>query len=74
VCVRPVLLRRIDTVTGVIMIIDVPCGATLGTVGRSFGNSEPSTPRDLALPDVATLEQLVERVVEPGDHQSGATW
>lgn len=46
----------------------------LGTVGRSFGNSEPSTLRDLALPDVATLEQLVERVVEAGDHQSGATW
>lgn len=41
------------------------------TVGRSFGNgeAEPSSPRDLALPDVATLDQLVTRVVEAGGHQ-----
>jgi hypothetical protein len=37
---------------------------------RSFGNSEPSTPRDLALPNVAILEQLVVRVVETGKDQS----
>ena len=36
------------------------------TVGRSFGNSETSTPRDLAPPNVAILEQLVVRVVEAG--------
>ena len=40
------------------------------TVGRSSGNSEPSTPRDLALPNVAILEQLVARVVETGKDQS----
>jgi integrase len=40
------------------------------TVGRSFRNSEPSTPRDLALPHVAILEQLVARVVEAGKDQS----
>ena len=40
------------------------------TVGRSFGNSEPSSPRELALPDVRTLEVLVERVIEAGGHQS----
>jgi integrase len=40
------------------------------TVGRSFGNSETSTPRDLALPNVAILEQLVVRVVEAGKDQS----
>ena len=31
VCVHPVPLRRIDTVTGVVEIIDVPCGATLAS-------------------------------------------
>ena len=40
------------------------------TVGRPFGKSEPSTPRDLALPNVAILEQLVARVVEAGKDQS----
>jgi integrase len=40
------------------------------TVGRSSGHSEPSTPRDLALPNVAILEQLVARVVEAGNDQS----
>ncbi|HET9777673.1 MAG TPA: site-specific integrase [Propionibacteriaceae bacterium] len=40
------------------------------TVGRSFRSSEPSTPRDLALPNVAILEQLVARVVEAGNDQS----
>lgn len=39
------------------------------TVGRSFGNSEPGSPRDLALPDVATLDRLVEAVVEAGGHR-----
>ena len=40
------------------------------TVGRSSDNSEPSTPRDLALPNVAILEQLVARVIEAGKDQS----
>ncbi|MDF2146955.1 tyrosine recombinase XerC [Knoellia sp. p5-6-4] len=41
------------------------------TVGRSFGNSaEPGSPRDLALPDVATLDRLVEAVIEAGGHQA----
>jgi len=40
------------------------------TVGRSVGNSEPSAPRDLALPNVAIHEQLVVRVVEAGRDQS----
>jgi hypothetical protein len=35
-----------------------------------LGNSEPSTPGDLALPNVAILEQLVVRVVEAGKDQS----
>jgi integrase len=39
------------------------------TVGRVFGNSEPGSPRDLALPDVATLDRLVAAVVEAGDNQ-----
>ncbi|MFC8504673.1 tyrosine recombinase XerC [Pedococcus sp. NPDC057267] len=39
------------------------------TVGRSFGNSEPGSPRELALPDVVTLDRLVEAVVEAGGHQ-----
>ena len=42
------------------------------TVGRSFGSAdqEPPSPRDLALPDVETLERLVDRVVEAGGHQA----
>jgi integrase len=40
------------------------------TVGRSPVVATPSSPRDLALPDVATLELLVTRVVEAGRHQS----
>jgi len=36
------------------------------TVGRSSGNSEPNTPRDLALLDLAILDQLVARAVEAG--------
>lgn len=40
------------------------------TVGRSFGNAaELGSPRDLALPDVATLDRLVEAVIEAGGHQ-----
>lgn len=39
------------------------------TVGRSFGNSDPGSPRELALPDVVTLDRLVEAVVEAGGHQ-----
>lgn len=41
------------------------------TVGRSAGTSAPSSPRDLALPDVATLDGLVVTVIEAGSHQ---TW
>ena len=42
------------------------------TVGRSLtgAEKEPANPRDLALPDVATLDQLVAKVVEAGGHQS----
>ncbi len=42
------------------------------TVGRSFGNeeSEQGSPRDLALPDIPTLDRLVAAVVEAGGHQS----
>jgi integrase len=44
------------------------------TVGRSFGNddtqAEQSSPRDLALPDVPTLDRLVSAVVNAGGHQS----
>ena len=29
VCIRPIPLRRLDTVTGTSEIIDVPCGSTL---------------------------------------------
>jgi integrase len=41
------------------------------TVGRSFGDStsEPASPRELALPNVATLDGLVGAVVETGGHQ-----
>lgn len=39
------------------------------TVGRSFGNTEPGSPRDLALPDVVSLDRLVEAVIEAGGHQ-----
>jgi len=40
-------------------------------VSRSFGNvdSGPSSPRDLALPDVEALGRLVAAVVESGGHQ-----
>ncbi len=42
------------------------------TVGRSVGNNdkEQGSPRDLALPDVPTLDRLVSAVVQAGDHQS----
>ncbi len=42
------------------------------TVGRSFGNDdkEQGSPRDLALPDVPTLDRLVSAVVQAGAHQS----
>jgi integrase len=40
------------------------------TVGRSPTSDAPPSPRDLALPDVATLERLVARVVELGGHPS----
>lgn len=40
------------------------------TVGRSPVVEEPVSPRDLALPDVATLERLVARVIEAGGHPS----
>ena len=38
------------------------------TVGRSPTSETPESPRDLALPDVATLDRLVARVVESGGH------
>src|SRR3954453_21079960 len=38
------------------------------TVGRSPESPEHASPRDLALPDVATLERLVTRVTEAGGH------
>ena len=37
-------------------------------MGRSAVDQEPTSPRDLALPDVATLERLVARVIETGGH------
>lgn len=40
------------------------------TVGRGTLRREPHSPRELALPDVATLEQLAERVVGAGRHQA----
>jgi integrase len=40
------------------------------TVGRSPDDQETTSPRDLALPDVATLERLVARVIEAGGHPS----
>jgi integrase len=41
-------------------------------VGRAHAGAdrEPANPRDLALPDVATLDRLVARVVEAGGHES----
>jgi len=43
------------------------------TVGRRLADHEPSSPRELALPDVSTLELLAERVVEAGGHQGMET-
>ena len=40
------------------------------TVGRSPVPPERTSPRDLALPDIATLERLVARVIEAGRHPS----
>ncbi len=40
------------------------------TVGRSPEVSASQSPRDLALPDVRTLEHLVEGVVKAGGHQA----
>ena len=42
------------------------------TVGRTSDHAEQGrlSPRELALPDVETLDRLVERVVEAGGHQS----
>lgn len=40
------------------------------TVGRSPALEQPASPRDLALPDVATLERLVARLIEVGGHPS----
>lgn len=39
------------------------------TVGRT-ASTEPGSPRDLALPDVATLQRLVAAVIEAGNHQA----
>ena len=38
-------------------------------MGRSHGASEVANPRDLALPDVATLDRLVASVVAEGGHR-----
>jgi integrase len=40
------------------------------TIGRTAPSSEPGSPRDLALPDVETLQLLVDQVVKAGGHQS----
>ncbi|GAA1430864.1 site-specific integrase [Microlunatus lacustris] len=40
------------------------------TVGRVSDTGTSASPRDLALPDVATLQLLVARVVAAGEHQS----
>ena len=40
------------------------------TVGRAVAAAPQSSPRDLALPDTATLDRLVSRIVEAGGHQS----
>lgn len=42
------------------------------TAGKAgiVADKETDSPRDLALPDVPTLEQLVERLVDAGGHQS----
>jgi integrase len=40
------------------------------TVGRSAADQGRSSPRDLALPDVVTLDRLVVGAIEAGGHQS----
>jgi integrase len=40
------------------------------TMGIDTGDEVGANPRDLALPDVATLDLLVERTAEAGKHQS----
>lgn len=40
------------------------------TIGRTAPNSAPDNPRDLALPDVATLQLLIDQVVRAGGHAS----
>jgi hypothetical protein len=40
------------------------------TVGRTATSTEHGSPRDLALPDVATLSRLVAAVIKAGDHQA----
>jgi integrase len=40
------------------------------TMGIDTGNEVGANPRDLALPDVATLDLLVERTAEAGNHRS----
>jgi integrase len=40
------------------------------TMGIDTGNEIGANPRDLALPDVATLDLLVERVADAGNHRS----
>ena len=39
-------------------------------MGIDTGDETGPSPRDLALPDVATLDLLVERAAEAGNHQS----
>lgn len=43
---------------------------TVGRYAGTFPDAHPSSPRDLALPDVDTLDRLVAGVVAAGGHQS----
>ena len=47
--------------------------ARRGTAGRSSLDQEPTSPRDLALPDVPTLERLVTRMIKPAVTRHTAT-
>src|SRR3954453_2986999 len=54
------------------LLVRNPAGdrARRRTVGRSPKSPEHASPRDLALPDVATLERLVTLLIEAGGHPS----
>lgn len=55
---------------GIIMRNPAKDRARRRTVGRSPSATELASPLDLALPDMATLERLVARVIEAGGHPS----